>query len=251
VAETPQWFTSEVLRFLNGWHRGAKPGQYYARCPAHDDRRASLGIRPGDKLDVVWNCQAGCSVEDVRAALIGLGIDEDYLGEYGTPKYEARRHARAASDDWRQIERLRNEMIDLKGSLRELLSADLTLAMLKVRLLAVAEGVVFPVDQKGYVAFAIRAGVSRPRAYAAWKADPLAVQAQPQCVTEDHVVLTQPGENRQAAQVAEDDGILGTRQPISERDKIPGSLSRNETAEIDAAIAALRDGGLTGGNEAA
>lgn len=55
-------------------------------CPAHDDRRASLSINSGDFVRVRWKCQAGCSPEDVRVALLGLGVDESCLGTYGLPK---------------------------------------------------------------------------------------------------------------------------------------------------------------------
>lgn len=253
MAEVPQWFTAEILRRLKGVRPGDKPGQFYARCPAHDDHRASLGIRPGTSVSIVYHCQAGCADAKIRQALADRGAPEEYLGIYGTPEYEARRQTRTSSEDWRQVERLRNEMADLKSSLRGLLAADLTLAMLKVRLLAVVEGADVPVDRRGYVAFAMRAGVSQPRAYAAWKADPLAVQAQPECVSGDHVVLTRPDENRQAAQVTEHDGILETRKPLSKREEIPSrnENSRNEKTAMDAALRTLREAGLTGGNEAA
>ena len=39
---------------------------YQARCPAHDDRRASLAIRSGDDGRVLLHCHAGC---DTRAVL--------------------------------------------------------------------------------------------------------------------------------------------------------------------------------------
>lgn len=38
------------------------------RCPAHDDRQASLHISPGDEEPVVLLCQAGCTTRDVMAA---------------------------------------------------------------------------------------------------------------------------------------------------------------------------------------
>jgi putative DNA primase/helicase len=39
-----------------------------ARCPAHDDRRASLSIRISDQDDLLIKCHAGCSFEDVLRA---------------------------------------------------------------------------------------------------------------------------------------------------------------------------------------
>src|SRR4030095_9820072 len=45
----------------NGW--------YEALCPAHDDRRRSLGIKAGDTGSVILKCQAGCATEAVVEAL--------------------------------------------------------------------------------------------------------------------------------------------------------------------------------------
>jgi hypothetical protein len=42
---------------------------YQARCPAHDDRQASLSVRLGDDGKVLLQCFAGCSFESVAAAL--------------------------------------------------------------------------------------------------------------------------------------------------------------------------------------
>lgn len=47
--------------------RPAKSG-YTARCPAHDDRVASLSLSNGDTAGVVLHCHAGCSPEDIVAA---------------------------------------------------------------------------------------------------------------------------------------------------------------------------------------
>ena len=40
-----------------------------ARCPAHDDRRASLSISEGDNGGAVLHCHAGCEPVAVVAAL--------------------------------------------------------------------------------------------------------------------------------------------------------------------------------------
>jgi hypothetical protein len=46
--------------------------QYQARCPAHNDNNPSLSIAPGTEPDqVLLHCHAGCSIEDITAA-IGL-----------------------------------------------------------------------------------------------------------------------------------------------------------------------------------
>jgi hypothetical protein len=46
-------------------------GQYSARCPAHDDGRASLSVAEGKDQPVVITCFAGCQTEDILAK-IGL-----------------------------------------------------------------------------------------------------------------------------------------------------------------------------------
>jgi len=40
-----------------------------ACCPSHDDRSPSLGVARGTTRDIVIKCQAGCSADDVLAAL--------------------------------------------------------------------------------------------------------------------------------------------------------------------------------------
>lgn len=45
------------------------PGQYYARCPAHDDSDPSLGIKILPDGLVKLNCLAGCEKRDVLQAL--------------------------------------------------------------------------------------------------------------------------------------------------------------------------------------
>jgi hypothetical protein len=46
-------------------------GAWMARCPAHDDAKASLSIGRGTEQPIVLFCQAGCATEDVLEA-IGL-----------------------------------------------------------------------------------------------------------------------------------------------------------------------------------
>ena len=43
-------------------------GEYMCRCPAHDDKNASLCVRDGEK-GIVLKCQAGCDVESVVSAM--------------------------------------------------------------------------------------------------------------------------------------------------------------------------------------
>jgi hypothetical protein len=61
---------------------------YMARCPAHDDSTASLSVREGDDGRVLVKCFAGCSVEQIVAAL-GLSLADLFeqgngSGERGT-----------------------------------------------------------------------------------------------------------------------------------------------------------------------
>ena len=82
------WFATEVLRRLSGVRHGKQPGQFYARCPAHDDKHASLAIKAGDSMPLIYHCHAatGCDQAAIREALAGLGVPEERLGQYGTPE---------------------------------------------------------------------------------------------------------------------------------------------------------------------
>lgn len=57
------------------------PGGYQARCPAHDDHKASLSISEGEK-GVVLNCFVGCSVEEICSAL-GLELKDLFFNSTG------------------------------------------------------------------------------------------------------------------------------------------------------------------------
>ena len=49
-------------------------GDYWlVRCPAHEDRKASLSIRQGNRA-VLLKCFAGCSSEEVIAVLRKQGL---------------------------------------------------------------------------------------------------------------------------------------------------------------------------------
>ena len=244
------WFATEVLKRLSGVRHGKEPGQFYARCPAHDDKHASLAIKAGDSIPLIYWCHAtpGCDQADIREALAGLGVPEERLGQYGTPEYERRRQVRGTSEDRRELEATRRELAELKADIRGLLVAELSPAMLKVRILATVDDEDIPDGRKGYVAFAMRAGVSQPRAYAAWKSDPLG-RARTECVTRDHVVLTQPPENRRAPQVDSGTKIPEPRNPLSNRQSELAGNSRNEkTGQPDAAaLKNLHNGDGIGG----
>lgn len=240
MTAAPGWFATEVLKRLSGVRPGKELGQFYARCPAHEDKRASLGIRAGDSMPLIYHCHAvpGCEQSDIRTALANLGVPEEHLGQLGTPQYEQRRKIRGTSEDRRELEAARRElaaareeMAELRNGIRALIQTEMSPAMLKVRILATVENVDVPAPRKEYVPFAVRAGVSQPRAYEAWKVDPLG-GAKEECQTLDHVVLTQPAENCQAPQVTGRDRIIGTRKPFSERES-PGMEAEPENSRND------------------
>jgi len=90
------------------------PGQWEARCPAHDDDHASLSIHAGEGGKAVLHCHAGCTVEEICEAL-GLQLGDlfpsspkskrsngilgrivaeyDYCDEHGIPLYQSVRYA--------------------------------------------------------------------------------------------------------------------------------------------------------------
>lgn len=60
----------ELAEALGGyWSRGRGMG----RCPAHDDRTPSLGLRLGSRA-ILLHCFAGCPTPDVLAALARSGV---------------------------------------------------------------------------------------------------------------------------------------------------------------------------------
>lgn len=64
---------NDALRMVIGKLDGARKsgGQWMARCPAHEDNRASLSITEGTGQPVVFNCHAGC---DSAVILDSLGL---------------------------------------------------------------------------------------------------------------------------------------------------------------------------------
>lgn len=52
-------------------------GQYMAQCPGHEDKRASLSLRMGEK-GIVMHCLAGCQTPDVLKAM-GLTMKDLFL----------------------------------------------------------------------------------------------------------------------------------------------------------------------------
>lgn len=65
-----------LLSRLDKVREMGKPGQWMARCPAHDDRTPSLSISLRSESIAVY-CFAGCSTEDVLDS-IGLTFTDLY-----------------------------------------------------------------------------------------------------------------------------------------------------------------------------
>lgn len=68
---------NEFLSRLDGVKGGH--GQWTAKCPSHDDRRASLSVSVGEGGRVLLKCHAGCPTEDICAAL-GLSVKDLFMG---------------------------------------------------------------------------------------------------------------------------------------------------------------------------
>ncbi len=58
-----------VVGLLRGPHKRKPGGGVMARCPAHDDRTASLSIDEGDDRRLLFKCFSGCTADDIRKAL--------------------------------------------------------------------------------------------------------------------------------------------------------------------------------------
>ncbi len=52
-----------------------KPGNWVARCPAHDDRGPSLAVRELDDGRTLAHCFAGCAVHEIVQA-VGLNLTD-------------------------------------------------------------------------------------------------------------------------------------------------------------------------------
>lgn len=64
--------------------------QYTAKCPAHDDRKASLCVSRGEDGKILLKCQAGCSVSEIASAM-GL-TQRDLFPEKEKQKKEVARY---------------------------------------------------------------------------------------------------------------------------------------------------------------
>jgi hypothetical protein len=62
--------------------KGPTEKGWMARCPAHQDKHRSLSVGEGDDRRVLLNCFAGCTTEEIVAAL-GLHLSDLFQGEGG------------------------------------------------------------------------------------------------------------------------------------------------------------------------
>ena len=79
----------ELHEFLSRLHVDSGPnasGEYMCRCPAHDDKTASLCVREGER-GIVLKCQAGCVTNSVVAAM-GLSM-RDLFRDPAQPRRSA------------------------------------------------------------------------------------------------------------------------------------------------------------------
>ena len=104
----------DFLSRLPSWEGPSASGEYKCKCPAHNDRHASLSVTTGDK-GIIFKCHAGCSKEQVLQAM-GLTV-KDLMAErttsapHGTPspspgKAGASAKAEKAGDEKRTIDRI-------------------------------------------------------------------------------------------------------------------------------------------------
>lgn len=71
----------DILSRMEGVKGGG--GQYSAKCPAHDDQRASLSVSTGQDGKILLHCHAGCTVPEILDA---MGLKEADLFPEGTQK---------------------------------------------------------------------------------------------------------------------------------------------------------------------
>jgi hypothetical protein len=89
----------QLARALDPKAKRARNGSWSCRCPAHEDKHASLSLSVKDGR-LLWRCHSGCSQEDVQAELQKRGL----LGKVNGGDHAAKPRTKAdQSDDWRPI----------------------------------------------------------------------------------------------------------------------------------------------------
>lgn len=152
--------------------RGTEGSKSVRLCPCHDDRKASLSINPGRIHRVVWNCGAECDPGDIRAELLGLGVDESCLGRYGLPKRAVMPGMRVTSADPATVADAKRWQAIAK------LPAKLDGKLMRMCIQALSEGggdlpgdpyELLPVNRDDFLALAIRSGIERGYAYRVYR----------------------------------------------------------------------------------
>lgn len=166
-----------VLERLQGVKKNGSG--HVARCPAHEDHRASLSISTGDDGRVLLHCHAGCTLEAICAALqmqvTDLFADSgklrkqivaeyDYVDENGALLFQA---VRFEPKDFRQRRRVNGEWVwNLKDVRRVLYRLPQVIAAAKAGgTVYVVEGEkdVHAVEQAGALATTSPAGAGKWR----------------------------------------------------------------------------------------
>jgi putative DNA primase/helicase len=74
MSEVSSLCVGTVDQLLSRLEHAKRSGSgWTARCPAHEDRHASLSLDENSAGDVLVYCHAGCKTEDVLAA-VGLTL---------------------------------------------------------------------------------------------------------------------------------------------------------------------------------
>ena len=115
-------YIEDVLNRFDGV-RETGGGQYSCRCPAHEDKSNSLGIKQGDGDRIMMNCFAGCQTTDVLSA-VGLTFKDilptnDYNEEVKEKAAEVKRRAKAVKAEVKDvIEEVKDVKDAIKGKKR-------------------------------------------------------------------------------------------------------------------------------------
>lgn len=109
--------TETLLSHLDGV-RERRPGQWMAKCPAHDDSRPSLLIEVGDDERLLVFCYAGCGAAEVVAA-IGLTLAD--LFPHRLPDVPGRHHRRRPTLSARDV----IDALDHESSVVMVIAADI------------------------------------------------------------------------------------------------------------------------------
>ena len=65
-------------------------GGWQCECPAHEDGKASLSLNDSKNGKFLWHCHAGCTQDEVAAALKGLGLFPERAGSSRKAESRAR-----------------------------------------------------------------------------------------------------------------------------------------------------------------